>query len=289
MPKQLNYDLDLLMDEEGFDDFQEKMVKCLQSAITALSEDPVATTTEQEAARVASGLQDLIPNPKPDELGSFEDVWHGMILISSRIPHTNDQSHMLLVKNLQALRRSESFLWKYLAQFSAILRDHWVDPTFEWHPEDECLKLNQWLNLNSFVARLHGSGVFTRNSFLLWQLEQGLEDDLAANAKGDCSPAEAVDNRVAVACEYLIHTAPALLRESLLETGDQLSDEKVRRSYAGGPLFSGGPGFNTERWGFWKRRLGELRSTVSDGLALTVDRALESMKAAAAALIGELG
>ncbi|KAM7210455.1 hypothetical protein V8F06_014157 [Rhypophila decipiens] len=274
MAKQLNDDLDLLMDEEGFDDFQEKMVKLLQSAFTALSEDPVATTTEQEAARMASRLQDLIPNPKPDELGPFENVWHGLILISSRIPHTDGQSHMLLVKTFQALRGSESSLWKHLAQFSAILRDHWVDPTFEWHPEDECLKLNQWLNLNSFP---------------LWQLEQGLEEDLSANAKGDCSPAEAVDNRVAVACEYLIHTAPALLRESLLETGDRLSDEQLRRSYAGGPLFSGGPGFNTERWGFWKRRLGELRSTVSEGLAPTVDRALESMKAAAAALVGEVG
>ncbi|KAM7187182.1 Protein of unknown function (DUF3632) domain containing protein [Rhypophila sp. PSN 637] len=243
------------MDEEGFDDFQEKMVRVFQSAFTALSEDPVAKTTEQEAARVASGLQDLIPNPKPDELGPFENVWHGLILIASRIPHTDDQSHMLLVKTLQALRGRESpcgKTWPSLVQFSETTGLK-TDPTFEWHPEDGCLKLNQWLNLNSFVARLHGSGVFTRNSFPLWQLEQGLEDDLAASAKGDCSPAEAVDNRVAVACEYLIHTAPALLRQSLLKTGDRLSDEQLRRSYAAGPLFSGGPGFNTERWGFWKR------------------------------------
>ncbi|KAK4206988.1 hypothetical protein QBC37DRAFT_393105 [Rhypophila decipiens] len=284
MAKQLNDDLDILMDEEGFDDFQEKMVRVLQSAFTALSENPVASIAEQ-AARVASGLQDLIPDPKPDELGYFENVWHGLIKIASRIPHTDDQSHMLLVKTFQALRASESPLWKELVTFSGILRDHWVDPTWEWHPEHECLKLDQWLNLNSFVARLHGSGAFTRNSFPLWQLIAGLEDDLAANAKGDCSPAEAADNRVAVACEYLIHTSPAMLEESLMETGDLIVNEEMRRSYAGGVLFSGGPGFSTERWGFWKRRLGELRPTVSTGVALSVDRALRSMKAAATALV----
>ncbi|KAM7189026.1 Protein of unknown function (DUF3632) domain containing protein [Naviculisporaceae sp. PSN 640] len=284
MAKQLNADLDLLLDEEGFDDYKEEMVNVFQSAFTALSDNVSTTSLEQEAERAASGLRDLIPNPKPDELGYFETLWHGLILVASRIPHNDDQSQTLLVKTLQVLRGSESSMWKNLPQFSEILRDHWVDPTYEWHPEHECLKLHQWLNLNSFVARLHGSGVFTRNSFPLWQLEQGLEDDLAANAKGDCSPAEAADNRVAVACEYLIHTAPALLRECLLETGDNITDEALRRSYAGGVLFSGGPGFNTERWGFWKRRLGELRSSVSEGVAPALDRALHSMKASAAAL-----
>lgn len=124
--KQLNSDLDLLMDEEGFDDFREKIVKVFQPAFAALLDDSASTTLEQQAEGAASGLQALIPNPKPDELGWFEDIWHALILIATRVPHTDDQSQSLLVKALQVLRESDSSLWKDLAQFGEILRDHWV-------------------------------------------------------------------------------------------------------------------------------------------------------------------
>jgi len=61
------------------------------------------------------------------------------------------------------------------------------DPTFAWHPEeDDNYTLGQWLNLNSFVARLFGSGIFAWQNFPIWQLRKGLEDDLA-EAKVDCS------------------------------------------------------------------------------------------------------
>jgi len=155
------------------------------------------------------------------------------------------------------------------------------DPTFEWHPEEEDnYTLGQWRNLNSFVARLFGSGVIVWENFPIWQLRKGLEDDLT-QAKGDCSPADAVDNRVAVASEWLIHAGPALLQLCLLDRQDL--DEDLRRSARVGVHFHGHPGFNLERWGFWKRRLEELHSTGS-GVAPSVEQAIESMRASAVAL-----
>jgi len=171
------------------------------------------------------------------------------------------------------------------------------DPTFEWHPDedtdgdDDNYTLSQWLNLNSFVARLFASGVIAYENFPLWQLRKGLEDDdLAAEAKGAaaccCSSAEAADNnRVAVACEWIIRAGPALLRLCLLDRQDL--DEALRGSARVGDLFRGGcPGFNLERWVFWKKRLEELRSTVGAGVVSSVEEAIESMRTSAVVLVG---
>src|SRR5207237_472557 len=110
---------------------------------------------------------------------------------------------------------------------------------------------------------------------------KGLEDDLT-EAIGDCSPADAVDNRVAVASKWFIHAGLTLLKLCLLDRQDL--DEDLRRSARVGAHFHGHPGFNLERWGFWKRRLEELRSTAGSGVAPSVERAIESIRASAVAL-----
>ncbi|KAK3317443.1 hypothetical protein B0T19DRAFT_479526 [Cercophora scortea] len=291
MAKQLNADLDLLLDEAGFSDFQEEIVKALQSGFAALSDKP-STNLDEEATRVASGLRALIQVPTGDfskeaydeHLGEFQEFWHGLIDIATRIPHNDDQSQALVVKALGVLRGDSSLRNKF-PDLGAMMRDKWIDPTFEWHPGHEengpTYTLSNWLNLNSFVSRLHGSGVFMTNTFAIWQLREALEDDLT-DAKGNCSPAEAVDNRLAVASEWLIHAGPLLLKESPPESEEP--GERQKRAYRGGPLFSGRPGFDIERWGYWKRRLEELRPTLGASVAPSVDRAVQSMKAAAAAL-----
>jgi len=72
----------------------------------------------------------------------------------------------------------------FLTEYSIDIKQ---DPTFAWHlEEDDNYTLGQWLNLNSFVARLFGSGIFAWQNFPIWQLRKGLEDDLA-EAKVDCS------------------------------------------------------------------------------------------------------
>lgn len=142
MAEQLNADLELLLDEEGFDNDQEEMVRIFQKGFTALSAtDDVHTTLEQEAKRAASGLRALIPEPKPDELGYFENLWHGMMLLASRVPHNDDRSQMLLVRALQVICEGESDgpdgssddLWRTLAQLGQTIRDHWTSKYTRLH------------------------------------------------------------------------------------------------------------------------------------------------------------
>ncbi|KAK0610860.1 hypothetical protein B0T14DRAFT_314731 [Immersiella caudata] len=286
---ELNTRLSLLVDEAGFSEPQEKLVKIFQSVFAVLSEEPLATL-DGEAERAASELCALVPpeisaeteeKPSRELLGHFEEVWHALLDIATRVPHQDSRSQTIMAKTLQVLGGG-SPVWKDLPNLGNIIRDKWIDPTFEWHPDDDDnYTLGQWLNLNSFVARPFGSGVIVWQNFPIWQLRKGLEDDLA-QAKGDCSPAEAIDNRVAVASEWLIHAGPVLLKLCLL---DHL-DEDLRKSTRVGIHFSGHPGFNLERWGFWKRRLEGLRSTVSIEVAPSVERAIKSMRASAVVLAG---
>ena len=110
--------------------------------------------------------------------------------------------------------------------------------------------------------------------------------DYLAKPRGLCSPAEAVNNMVAVASEWLIHAGPAILKQCLRGKSNEL-DADGRRSFAAGTYFLGRPGFNLERWGFWKRRLMELQPVVSEEVAASVGRAIETMVAAEKASVGE--
>jgi len=111
-------------------------------------------------------------------------------------------------------------------------------------------------------------------SFGLWELRNGLEGLKAE----DKSASEAVVNtRILVATEWIIQGGRGLLRESLLNA---LSREPSSGSpWSGGPLFPGARGFNLERWGFWKRRLGELRKTVVESSQKSIGEAVELMTA----------
>ena len=149
-----------------------------------------------------------------------------------------------------------------------------TDPTFEAEDDEtEHYSLDEWLNLNSFSARLLGAGLVGWVNFAIWQLRHGLEEEM--------NPGPSTDNRVAVASEWVIQSGPDLLRRCLLSS---VLDEAETRSYSAGALYAGHPGLCLERWGFWKRRLGEIRDKVSESAMRSVDEAVESMTAAETAL-----
>lgn len=124
--------------------------------------------------------------------------------------------------------------------------------------EDDVQTPDEWLNLNSLNARLLGSGVTRWYHYAIWQLREGLEDVLGPDSyENDC--------KIAVASEWIIHTGPKLLHETLLN--EDISEEG-KRACSGGELWTGLPGLNTERWGFWKRRLAEVKLSVKTQLTL---------------------
>ncbi|KAJ0345552.1 hypothetical protein COL154_003153 [Colletotrichum chrysophilum] len=118
------------------------------------------------------------------------------------------------------------------------------------------------------------------------EASEGTGEHAEKDAKVLCP--EAV-TRVAVAAEYFIHAAPVILEESLIWHTRGPFDDQEQRIYRAGPLFAGTFGFNLERWGFWKRRLGELKSQLGDEeVERNVDEALEKMSAVEVAVARHL-
>ena len=142
-------------------------------------------------------------------------------------------------------------------------------PVFEIDDETEiAFTFDEWLNLNSFVARL-GKGFL---SFGLWEIRCGLEGD---GGEGKLAPEAVVDTRILVATEWIVQGGRELLRASLLNA---LSGEPTSgKPWRGGPLFLGTRGFNLERWGFWKRRFGKLRAAAVEPTQKQIDEAVELM------------
>lgn len=123
--------------------------------------------------------------------------------------------------------------------------------------------------MNSFNARLFGSGITQWSSFAVGELRDAFEEELGPNPDNkDC--------HIAVASEWLIQAAPKL-RASLL--GGDCTE-------VCGTLWSGAPGLGDERWGFWKRRLGEVKRNVKTPITLNyLEQAEKAMVAAERDLI----
>ncbi|KAF7554204.1 hypothetical protein G7Z17_g3063 [Cylindrodendrum hubeiense] len=255
-----------LIDDGIVDDIGEEMISIFQLTFDSVSE----ATVDEEAKRVALEVQKRITTEhhKGSQEYIFESTWEGLLDIVQLVPPRHI-AQLLLVKTLIELDATPT--WKDLPILGQVMRDRWTGAFFGPDPDNEnegACTPSGWVNLNSFLALLFASGVVRWQNFPVWELREGLEEEL--------SPGEVADCGVAAASEWLIQAAPALLRLCLIDEDDL--DEPIRRSNRAGSLFKGNPGLNLERWGFWKRRLGEVRGTVSEETALSVDKALESMK-----------
>lgn len=154
-------------------------------------------------------------------------------------------------------------------------------PTFEAidSDNDQKLSLDEWTSLNSFAARVFRDVQSSFRTFGIWELRSGLEGDAAEDDQGKPLPQASVDTRVRVAAEWIIRAGDKLWRDSLLGVWAEKTAE-TGRAYDGGKLIPATRGLNLERWGFWKRRFGEVREDVQEEAARdAVGRALEAMTA----------
>ncbi|KAI9763504.1 MAG: hypothetical protein M1840_000457 [Geoglossum simile] len=263
--------------DEGLSEIDEKMLSIFEPALESVSE----ATLEEKAGGVAIELKKLVPmNLSSEGAETFlEGFWELLIGIAKCVPYRHS-GQILLVKIATNLNESGEAIekkgssWKGLPFLGRYLRDNWIDPTLEaGDDETEHYSLEEWLNLNSFSARLLGAGLAGWVNFAVWQLRHGLEEEM--------SPGPSTDSRVAAAGEWIIQSGQDLLRRCLLNSA---LNEAEARSYSAGALYAGNPGLCLERWGFWKRRLGEMRGKVGESAMRSIDEAVESMTAAEMAI-----
>lgn len=147
-------------------------------------------------------------------------------------------------------------------------------PTFELDSANDGLQLsfNEWISLNSFVARLFADRLAQLGNFAIFELRNGLEED-----DEDTKQVPVAEARIRTACEWVTKGGLLLLQESLNNTfRDSPGGPNQGTPYRPGVLFKGIKGFNLERWGFWKRRFAELRRE-HESLKDDIDKALTEM------------
>ena len=134
------------------------------------------------------------------------------------------------------------------------------------------------MNLNSFVARLFATSTLRTGHLGIRQLRWGLEEvlDIKTILAGGIWVASC---RARVACEWLFHGGPWLLRDCLLHKFSAEEDGKSSEFYAPGKLFTGCKAFSPERWGFWKRKLHQYEKapTYENDLPRAIQDALDVM------------
>lgn len=281
------FNLQHLLDYSLTSEDDEEVIIIVQSAFQSLSE----AKADEQARDVASQLQKLVSPEKP--ITQFGSTWEAFLSVARNISYRDHEGQEFIIKVIRVLVATPP--WDDLPGLAQVMRGNWsgpymalfthgnrllismADPTFdivEGQEQDDEYPYSEWLNLNSFNARLFGAGLVEWESLVIWQMEQALEEELSPNA--------ATDLGLSVASEWAIHTGPALLRKCLVER--RVVTEGEKRSRRPGPLFTGHGALNLERWGFWKRRFEELRPVVTGEEAIaSIDQAIQSMAAAATA------
>ncbi|XTI85010.1 hypothetical protein V2W45_1518315 [Cenococcum geophilum] len=121
--------------------------------------------------------------------------------------------------------------WTKLPSLDTSLREAWLEPVEQ---DDTLGPFYQWVNLNSFAARLLATGLVSWTHFAIWSLRAALENP----------PPKSRDF-----WGFRIYSSSKLFER----LGDE-DDEELLRVTATGPFYKGEPGLCPERWLFWKEK-----------------------------------
>lgn len=126
-------------------------------------------------------------------------------------------------------------------------------PSYDGSEQDQS-SIAAWISINSFAARILGASLQTWINFAIWSLRPALEEKEATK------PSER-DGLLTTSAEWIEHAGKTLFE---LGAQDQTLDAMETRALRPGSLFeSQKSGLSTERWVFWRERLGILGENAS--------------------------
>jgi hypothetical protein len=114
--------------------------------------------------------------------------------------------------------------------------------------------VSSWLNLNAFMALLLTHNLVDSRQFALWQLRQAFETQAGSSEEFVC--------QVQAGAIWVLNAGQAIMFLSE-EQGDLSPDDA--RAMRPGPLFEGRPGFNLQRWAWWRQQLQDAEGKLLDG------------------------
>jgi hypothetical protein len=302
-------DFSILQDEiRGLQgDVQYDTLELFEKALKSSPSSDIAQQTRNFVIPILASFSDAKALYGESEKSFAQETYDAFLLISTCIPSGHYAQEVLL--GALPLLEQKGEMWD-MWQFKMRIRGIWnngnsfnqlraiiyrcansiVDATSEIDDPDnneERLTLGEWLNLNSFIAKCfennipQSSTVNAYINFALWEMRSALEEPSQKEKDVTTVVRKGVfDMKVRVACEWVTVAGKALLVECLRNCcEDHPNGGSQGRPYGPGSLFQGAVGFGLERWGFWKRRLVEVKATVGEEVHGSIDKALAKMKA----------
>ncbi|KAI0852921.1 hypothetical protein F5Y00DRAFT_226371 [Daldinia vernicosa] len=206
--------------------------------------------------------------------------WESLIDIASQVPPRTLVQDVLfniviLLEKIGEREKANTQMWKDLPDIDIAMRDNWNrSPTFDpnFNSGEEFTE-PEWVNVNSFLARLHHKqGIWEK--YVIWELREGLETPFTPIQ----DMPTVVETRIRVATEWIFESSRRIFVDSLDHAfSDYPEGPNTGRPYSCGPLYSGVSGYSLERWCFWKRRLAEIRTEVNEDLHSAIDKAIKAM------------
>ncbi|CEJ53947.1 hypothetical protein PMG11_00278 [Penicillium brasilianum] len=255
-------DLERVRAAEELKPFEEKLFIILQDL---LQPGPII-----EAADAAAKINDLFPSNDEDSKAPVDEntadpeafLWSlwGLIIQVMRLVHPQHPGQIRMISFMQALGKfptrtldiwgSEQKLWSDFPILRPCLRDH-----LEYIGEPDPDGISEWINQNSFMARIVGKDLLSWDTLIIWMLRDALEEDV---------PQEQIvrDCYISVVNEWITHAGQTIYRQ----LSDKDLSEQQKRVTKGGTLYHGKDGLCAERWEFWKQRLAEISKLVSKDL-----------------------
>jgi hypothetical protein len=202
------------------------------------------------AEDAARAVDELAPRGGKEQIEDFLwNTWNDVFQIAQQIPYSSDaqQRLLLVVKELAGLKNGEEEIdWHDLPRIGWVIRDWFNFPPTKKHAESESADdiMSAWVNINTFWARLYGTGSHIAVNIAVWTLRQALEDRETEIPK-------LLDCYVLTATQYINHSGHRL--HQLLDRGWRPKEDEMKM-YKGGPLYDGEPGLDEKRWRFWASR-----------------------------------
>ncbi|KAJ5156937.1 uncharacterized protein N7482_008037 [Penicillium canariense] len=268
-------DLEPVRTAEELKPFEEKLLGILNDL---LQPDP-----KLEASAAAKNIDELFPSNDNtptgpvDENDTAEDpetfLWSlwGLIIQVMRLVPPNHPGQTRMIAFMESLGQitsgtlnvwgSDQELWSDFPILRPCLRDH-----LEYIGEPDPDGIAEWINQNSFMARLLGKDLLNWDTLVIWMMRDALEEE---------PPQEQIvlDCYIAVVVQWITHAGETIFSQ----LSDQDLSEQQKRVTKGGSLYHGKDGLCPERWEFWRQRAGEVSKLVSKDLQPIALAAAERM------------
>ncbi|KAK6812549.1 hypothetical protein RU639_011692 [Aspergillus parasiticus] len=231
-----------------------------------------STTASATAQSIHEFAAPLLSDSQADGLENLLwQFWNIVINVAKQIP-CDSPSQERLVELVKALTEippttiqiwgNDTKLWVDLPLLGPQMREAWnLNPTGNEAEE----QIKEWINLNSFVARLLSISLAPWTVLGVWALRDALEEE-SSGRKVKCD--------IAVAKEWLQHGGPVLRQQTMA------AENKEERIMAGGSLYQGPAKLCPERWNFWKERLSQIGDQGGDvgKVASTTKKAMDQLE-----------